>query len=111
MSILDGVGVGVKRKEGQEYEALDPEMLEQCPSVYEFLARLEHQGSRRDLASLTIKYSGGGVNLCLSCPSEGVVGFQQGKTLKDAINGLERRLAAQTMDWRERKSGEWRKSK
>lgn len=111
MSILDGVGVGVKRSKGQEYEAVDPEMSAQCPGVYEFMARLQHDGKDRELASLTIKYTGGGVNLCLSCPAEGVVGFQQGRTLKDAIAGLEKRLAAQSMDWRERKAGEWRKSK
>lgn len=111
MSILDGVGKGVKRTKGQEYECTDDTFAQRLPSLYEFLARLEHAGQQRELASLTIKYSGGGVSLCLSCPAEGVVGFHQGKTYQEAMEGLEKRLKAQSMDWRERKAGEWRKSK
>lgn len=111
MSVLTNAGLGVKGEKDRDYETEDPEMMSQCPSIFEFLCRLRENGCVRKLASLTIKYDGGGVSLCLSCPGEGVVGFQQGKTLKSAVEGLERRLTANTMDWRERKAGEWHKSK
>lgn len=108
MSILDDVGVGVKRSEGQEFETEDSQFFDEFPGIYEWLARINLRGAEREPASLTIKYLCGGVSLCVSAPAEGVVGWHQAKTIQEALEGLERRLQDGKMDWRERKSG-WQK--
>lgn len=105
MGILDDVAVGVKRAEGQEYECPDELFQTEFPGLYEWLARLVTKGGDRVPASLTIKYRDGGVSLCLSATHEGVVGWHQGKTLQEALEALESRLQAGTMDWREKKKG------
>lgn len=105
MSILENVGVGVKRTEGQEYECDDADFSMEFPGIYEWLARIMLKGKVREGGSLTVKYRDGGVSLCLSGPSEGVVGWHQGKTVQEALEGLEKRLQGSKMDWRERKSG------
>lgn len=105
MSIIRDAGVGVKRAEGQEFEAEDPDFQQEFPGVYEWLARVMLDGKTRDGASLTIKYRAGGVSLCLSADTEKLVGWHQGKTVHDALEGLEKRLQASKMDWREKKEG------
>lgn len=103
MSTLDGIGVGVKRREGQEWEAPDSDFQTEFPGIYEWLARIAYRGVSREPASLTIKFLTGGVNLCLSAPHESVVGFHQGKTVQEALEGLEARLQHSTVEWKPRK--------
>ena len=105
MSIISDAGVGVKRAEGQEYECDEGDFSAEFPGIYEWLARIYLNGKTRDGASLTIKYRSGGVSLCLSAATEGLVGWHQGKTVQEALEGLEKRLQASTMDWREKKEG------
>jgi len=108
MSIITDAGAGVKRAEGQEYETDDADFSAEFPSIYEWLARIILGGKPRVGASLTLKYRAGGVSLCLSSDAEKLVGWHQGKTVQEALEGLEKRLAASQMDWREKKEG-WRK--
>lgn len=108
MSIISDAVKGVKRAEGQEYETEDPDFSNEFPSIYEWLARVVLEGKPREGASLTLKFRDAGVSLCLSGATEKVVGWHQGKTVQEALEGLEQRLAASKMDWRPRKEG-WRK--
>lgn len=100
MGIMSNVSASVKREPGQEFECEDEPLKRTLPGVYDALARIREGGKIRVGASLTVKYKDGGVLLCLSAPSEGVVGFHQGKTWQNALEGLERRLQDGTMDWR-----------
>lgn len=105
MSTLDDADRSVKRVEGQEFECEDEVFAQNFPGIYEWLARVMYKGKPRETASLTIKYRSGGVSLCLSAPQEKLVGWHQDKTIDEALEGLEKRLQARAMDWRERKEG------
>lgn len=109
MSIITDAAAGGKRHEGQEYEAEDGDFSTEFPSIYEWLARIILVGKPRDGASLTLKFRDGGVSLCLSADTEKLVGWHQGRTVQEALEGLESRLAASKMDWRPKKEG-WRKT-
>lgn len=102
MGILSDASVGVKHSATEEFEWLDPVMEKTLPGVYDALARIRDGGKILVGASLTIKAKDGGVLVTLSCPSQGVVGFHQAKTWQEALEGLETRLQAHTMDWRKR---------
>ena len=105
MSILDGVGAGVKRKPGEEYEAADPTFAGEYPGIYEFLSRVVINGEDRKPGALIIKYQAGKVNLCLSDAHTGSVAFHVGDSMQDALEGAERRLQAGSLDWREGQKG------
>ena len=92
----------VKGREGEEFEAVDEEFMGEYPGLYEWLARIVLKGEARKVASLTVKFRDGGVSLCLSAPSEGVVGWHQANSVSEALRGLESRLQANKMDWRKR---------
>lgn len=109
MSSLTGLDDQHKREDGREHEAADPDFQAEYPGVYEWLARVVDNGEERKVATLTVKFRDGGVNLCLSASQEGVVGFHQGETVHEALEGLEHRLQASKMDWKKRQEG-WRKS-
>lgn len=108
MGIIDEAGVGVKRAEGQEYECDDADFVAEFPGIYEWMCRVLLNGKVRVGASLTVKYRDGGCSLCLSSETEKLVGWHQGKTLQEALEGLEKRLQSNTVDWRPRKEG-WQK--
>lgn len=108
MSIISEATKGVKRAEGQEYETEDDLFQTEFPSIFEWLARVLLEGKPREGASLTVKYRAGGVSLCLSADEEKLVGWHQGPTVQEALEGLEKRLVASKMDWRPKKEG-WRK--
>lgn len=90
------------RRSGEEFEAPDEGFQAKYPALYEWMARTVLKGSPRGVASLTIKYRDGGVNLCLSAPAEGVVGFHQADTVLDGLDALERRLEDGKMEWRDK---------
>lgn len=100
--ILSDVTVGVKRDPSQEFECPDELLQKALPGVYDALARIRDGGKIRVGASITLKYKDGGCLVCLSAPSEGVVGFHQGSSWENALKGLEQRLQGRTMDWRKR---------
>lgn len=102
MSSLSDFKGRVKGREGEEYEAPDEEFQNEYPALYEWMARVVLKGEMRAVATLTIKFRDGGVNLCLSAPSEGVVGWHQAETVDMALRGIQNRLEASKMDWRER---------
>lgn len=109
MSIIDDATVGVKHVKGQEYECEDELFQGEYPGLYEWLARILLKGNARDGASLTVKYKDGGVSLCLSASTEGLVGWHQGKTFHEAMEDLNKRLLESKMDWRERKEFQYRR--
>lgn len=102
MGIMSNAAVGVKREPGQEFEWIDGPLKAALPGIYDALARIREGGKIRVGASLTIKGMEGGVLVTLSAPSEGVVGFHKAPTWQKALEGLEERLQAGTMDWRKR---------
>lgn len=110
MGILDDATPGVKRYQGQEYECEDNQLQRDYPGIYEWLTRILLDGKPRVPAQLTIKYREGGCSLCLSAGQEDVIGWHQGSDLENALEGLEKRLQAKTMDWR-RKEDNYRKRK
>lgn len=102
MGIMSDAKAGVNKPATEEFEFLDPLLERDLPGIYDALARIREGGKLRVGASLTIKGKDGGVLLTLSAPTEGVVGFHQGKTWMEALQGLEERLQARTVDWKKR---------
>lgn len=105
MSILANVGVVARPAGGQEFEALDPGFEKKYPGIYEFLARTSVGGEDRLPGALILKYEVGKVNLCLSDSHTGSVAFHVGETMDKALEGVEARLQAGSMDWRPGKKG------
>lgn len=102
MGIMSDAKAGVKKSATEEFEWLDPPLERDLPGIFDALSRIREGGKIRVGASLTIKGNEGGVLLTLSAPTEGVVGFHQGQTWQEALQGLESRLQARTMDWKPR---------
>lgn len=105
MGILDNVGVASRSPGEQEFEAVDPEFEKKFPGLYEFLARTSVGGEERKPGAVILKYETGKVNLCLSDAHTGSVAFHVGESMAKALDGVEKRLQAGSMDWRESKKG------
>ncbi len=102
MSIINKAMESVKGAPDREFEVEDELFQTEYPGIYEWLARVKLNGKSRFGASLTIKMRDGGVSLCLSAETEGKVCWHQGGSVSEALEGLERRLQANTVDWRNR---------
>lgn len=104
-SILDAIGPPVKTADGRAYEAADKEFQKKYPGIFEFLSRVIVGGEVRKPGALILKYQTGKVNLCLSDAHTGSVSFHVGESMNEALEGVEGRLQAGTMDWRETTKG------
>lgn len=100
MSILENVGAAALLDENREFQCEDDLFSAQYPGLYEFLARSRIEGKNRKCGKMILYYEPERAQICLSDNHTKSVAWHADKGLNEALEGLERRLQAGTVDWR-----------
>lgn len=100
MSILDKVGAAAPIDENREYLLEDSHFSDEFPGIYEFLARVRINGKNRKPGKLILYYEPEKAQLCLSDQHTKSVAWHAAKGLQEALEGVEKRLQAGSVDWR-----------
>ncbi|GAI79143.1 unnamed protein product [marine sediment metagenome] len=100
MSILDHVGAAAPLDDDREYQCEDELFSADYPGIYEFLARVKISGKNRKPGKMIVYYEPERAQVCLSDNHTRSVAWHAGKGVTEALEGLERRLQAGTVDWR-----------
>lgn len=108
MSILDSVQNGPELNPEDEFALPECEFSDRYPGIYEFLARQMYQGQSRQLARLLVYAEHGKATLCLLERHSAQIAFHIGENLTLALEGLEKRLQAGSVDWRPDKKQAWK---
>lgn len=96
----------MKRDEGSPRSAsggssLEGSVLSQCPTLVAYLTDSAwDDGSKRETSTLTVFAEHGRIKLCLNDRENGRSAWVSGRTLEDALAGLEADLAGGEADWR-----------
>lgn len=100
MSIVSDIVGSCKPDDQREFSAPDGVLQEQYPGIYEFLARIKFEGHDRKPGKMIVYYDAGKAAVCLSDAHTGQVAFHLDVGVNEAMEGVERRLQAGSMDWR-----------
>lgn len=103
MSILDKIAVSASPSDDQQYITEDVGFSDQYPGIYEFLARIKHQGKDRKPGRLILYYDQGKASLCLSDADTKQVAFHIDSGILEALEAAEGRLQSGKLDWRRSK--------
>lgn len=103
MSILKKIADSAAPAGDQEFCTQDEGFSTQYPGIYEFLARIRHEGNARKPGRLVLYYDQGKASLCLSDAETKQVAFHVDEGLHEALEATERRLQSGSMDWRHSK--------
>lgn len=100
MSILDHVGAASPIDENREFLCEDDLFATEYPGLYEFLAKCKNNGKYRKAGKIILYYEPERAQICISDKNSKSVAWHAAKTLHEALEGLERRLQAGSVDWR-----------
>lgn len=92
-----------------EYLFSDDLLSTEFPSLYEYLSRVMHCGQTRKPSRLIVYGEPGRLCVCLTDPHSMQVLFHNAEGWNEAWEGLERRLAAGTQDWRPDKKARYQR--
>lgn len=105
MSVLDSIVASGEPHDQEEFLAQDEGFSVEFPGLYEFLARVRYKGEVRKPGKLIVYYESGRAAVCLSDAQTRQVGFHVGTSFQECLEGLEKRLQANSVDWR--RSRKW----
>lgn len=100
MSVLDKVGAAAPIDDTREYLVEDELFSADYPGLYEFLARVRISGKNRKPGKLLVYYEPERCQVLLIDKHTKSCAWHASKSVNEALESLERRLQAGTVDWR-----------